>query len=127
MRSEYEVVTKTLKVHRYKLKKEAELEVPSPLVIETLVEQELPIEEPKEPEKKAKKDIFYEEDKEKTAEEKIASVINEDHYYEEIYPADYGSNFSVRKKKKVPKAAIILAVFMTIFAIVILYISFSKI
>lgn len=73
--------------------------------------------------RKARLSLFEESQDKDNIQKKIESVINEDHYYDELLPYDYGRTFLKPIKKKLPLTAIIVffAAFIAITLLLIIY------
>ena len=125
----YDVVTKTLKKHRfrYDFKEPSSPAIEPEEIIETqdfLLNEEIipkPIDasvyETKTEKHKIKHlSLFEDNDKEELL-KKIEEKINEDHYYDELLPFDYGRDYLKQRKKKISPAMI--GLFGTLFIIII--------
>ena len=128
---QYEIVTKTLKKHTYQigLSKSIEVDLPPemPKIEDAPAQVEVQKPDIKEISKKKRKISIFEESNNEDLYKKAEEIINEDHYYDEILPYDYGLDFTKRKKRKVSLAAIIGIAALFIFAIIMLTVNLKKI
>jgi len=129
MKDEFEVVSRPLKHHRYRIESKEPLKCAEAYFAaenESLLQSEdTSFEEPALSEKPKRKFDFFEEEKEGIT-EKLEAVINADGYYNEILPADYGEETVSVKRKKAPPYVFIIAALMFILAIALIAVNLGK-